>query len=547
MILSGNRTILMFLMAGLTQMNSMAALNLSISNNFFDLSKCSLSCENGGICQYMSGTIVEIQNWMQSGQMIMKCQCTEGYTGMGCEQERPVCNLESLKCPNGVACDTYRDSIPTEYHCDCSVADRVSSTTARFCRNTYTEYCSSGITVEPPISFCTNGGKCKADVISAQIAPFNTSVNEEYEHAGCICPSEYYGPHCEFMRISGTELDPNTHNDDTLTPAPTMEESGTMEPTAADDDDETSLEDMIDKYSSQTTSTNSDESSTSKEEQRQILRIVLSSVFVSVAIIGLAMAAISYRHRRLKRRRLILLQKSLVPKENTINSYCDKIERTPSITGSVSSASAAASFSSVSATNRTIKTGARNKFANESLPTSSSHSRYSNKKKKNSKGNRDRATVPITINDDCDIVSVSNELSFHRRCYPLTPFVVDDDDDDDGQQHSESQSTGGLWNECQDRSSHQIQPLHVSSMMNATPYMAPKSSDHIQSWIVSLSNRAINLTEIVRQPSHYNNHNNLIEPVLDEFNNTCNDIYLVDDDQDEDIDTRNEDTFADHL
>ncbi len=77
--------------------------------------------------------------------------------------------------------------------------------------------------------------------------------------------------------------------------------------------------------------------------------------------------------------------------------------------------------------------------------------------------------------------------------------------------------------------------------------MAPKSSDHVQSWIVSLSNRAINLTEIVRQPGHYNNHNNLIEPVLDEFNNTCNDIYLVDDDQDDDNDTRFEDKFADHL
>ncbi len=244
-ILPGGRTITVFLMSGLMQMHSMVALNLSISDNFFDLSNCSLSCENDGMCQYKSGTIEELQNWMQSGQMIMKCQCTEGYTGMGCEQVRPVCNLQSLKCPNGAACDIYRDSIPTEYHCDCSVADRVSSTTARFCRNTYTEYCSSGITVEPPISFCTNGGKCKGDVISAQLAPFNTSVNEEYEHAGCICPSDYFGPHCEFMRISTVESPSDTDNNDTSTQAPTMEESGTMEPTATDDD-ETSLEDIID-------------------------------------------------------------------------------------------------------------------------------------------------------------------------------------------------------------------------------------------------------------------------------------------------------------
>jgi hypothetical protein len=178
------------------------------------------------------------------------------------------------------------------------------------------------------------------------------------------------------------------------------------------------------------------------------------------------------------------------------------------------------------------------------------------------------ATSDATI-DDCDIVTVSNERSFHRRCYPLTPFVVDDDDeeevrteddnDDDNEKDANLKRKGGLWNDRDDRSyssQQQIQPIHTTSIKNTstTPFLAQQqSTDHIQSWIVSLSNRAINFTELIRQPDYNNyrnsNHPNMIEPVLDECNNTCNDIYLVDDDQDNDYDDHvgYEDKYVDHL
>jgi hypothetical protein len=404
-----------------------------------------------------------------------------------------------------------------------------------------------------------------ADVISAEVAPFNTSVNAQYEHAGCICPSEYDGPHCEFLRIPTTTSPPEVPENNTSTQAPTMHESfsssETMEPTTIESD-ETSLEDMINAYNNQTKSSRSNEASTNNDG-RQILRIVLSSIFVSIAIMGLAVAAMTYRHRRIKKQRLILIQKTFIP-SNSTNNKSTSFYQSPSITGSVSSASEV-SLSSASSMNRTIKTGTRAKYTDEPLPTSQSPPRYNNtRKKKKSQLNRNlipESTCTLAAIDDCDIVSVSNERSFHRRCYPLTPFVVDDDGDDadvdddnenDGTQELETQRRGGLWNDCHDKRSPQIQPISTVSLMPTRPYIAQQSTDHIQSWIVSLSNRAINFTEVLRPPGYnIRNHHTMIEPVLDELNNACNDIYLVDDDDDDhendyDVDDDNN-KFVDHL
>ena len=552
------RSVAFFITACLLQPKSTTALDGSIITDYIDLSSCSLSCENSGMCQFLDGTIQDLQNWMQSGRMIMKCQCAEGYTGTGCEQIKPICNLQTLKCPNGIPCDTYPNSNPTQYHCDCSVADRISSTTAQLCRNTYTEYCSSSITNGATVSFCTNGGKCKADLISAEIAPFNTSVNANYEHAGCFCPSEYDGPHCEFMRIP-TDASPQVvTNNNTSTQAPTIVESltssHTMEPTTIESD-ETSLEDIIEAFNNQTkSSTKSNEASADNEERRQILRIVLASVFVSIGIICLVMAAKTYRHRRITKRRSILLQKSFI---QTKNFNGTTFYQSPSITGSASSASEA-SLSSVSSMNRTIKTGTRTKCRDVPLPTANLPLMYNNKRKKKSKANRNlipESSCSLAAIDDCDIVSVSNEQSFHRRCYPLTPFVVDDDDDEDDdenegtEEESVTEITGGLWNDSGSKSSQQIQPFTTISMIPTTPFTSSQqSNNHGQSWIVSLSNRAINFTEIIRQPGYSSNHS-MIEPVLDELHNTCNDIYLVDDDQenDYDVDGDNQSRYLDNL
>lgn len=186
-------------------------------------------------------------------------------------------------------------------------------------------------------------------------------------------------------------------------------------------------------------------------------------------------------------------------------------------------------------------------MVDEPLPISQIPVRHNKRKIKKRTTTRNHippsiCTLDATIPDDCDIVTVSNERSFHRRCYPLTPFVVDDDDDetdevnDDDDIDSETQSTVGLWNDRHGLSytqhQQQIQPNHTT-VVPLKAQQQPPSTEHVQSWIVSLSNRAINLTEILRPPGYNNynsNRNNLIEPVVNEFNHTSNDIYLVEDD-----------------
>jgi hypothetical protein len=76
------------------------------------------------------------------------------------------------------------------------------------CRRPYTEYCAKDLynakqeKQQPPTTFCTNGGKCRGSILAAQLAPRNTTVNELYQNLGCICPPEFYGPHCEILRYT---------------------------------------------------------------------------------------------------------------------------------------------------------------------------------------------------------------------------------------------------------------------------------------------------------------------------------------------------------
>jgi hypothetical protein len=104
--------------------------------------------------------------------------------------------MESMTCGNGVPCENLSDDT---YSCNCAVAELVSRFAARQCRIPYTEYCSDHYSPDEPLAFCTNGGKCKAGIIAAKISPGNTTLNSMYQNAGCVCPPEYYGPHCEFL------------------------------------------------------------------------------------------------------------------------------------------------------------------------------------------------------------------------------------------------------------------------------------------------------------------------------------------------------------
>jgi len=131
--------------------------------------------------------------------MLQRCSCPYSWTGTGCELEVQQCDMNSLTCPNGKPCAVNENG---SHHCDCAVADMLSTFASQQCRRPYTEYCSASYDSIKPLSFCTNGGVCRGSVMAAKAAPGNTSVNDLYEHEGCICPREYYGPHCEFIHRS---------------------------------------------------------------------------------------------------------------------------------------------------------------------------------------------------------------------------------------------------------------------------------------------------------------------------------------------------------
>jgi hypothetical protein len=188
----------------------------------------------------------------------------------------------------------------------------------------------------------------------------------------------------------------------------------------------------------------------------------------------------------------------------------------------------------------TVKIGSKNSMyvqGDDDIRTSSPKRRLKKKssmKKKKSihtPNHQNMNRLHVDADDDAaDIVSVSNELSFHRRCYPLTPYVVDDDDEEEVNHnglHTEPQYE--VWN----NGHRQHVPITTTATMNVS------EQQQQQSWIVSLSNRAIHFTELVRPPN--DNHPIAIQqPTVNHRNNTRNDIYLVDDDQD-DVDDDDDD------
>lgn len=199
---------------------------------------CDLECKNGGTCRYVDGTLASWRYTAQSGGLVQTCDCPSGFGGVGCEipvercidtfreqlqqQGGPVVSKpqedgtwqdnvsstaaysgeDGFVCEHsGKACDLLPDGSRT---CACHVADAVDPQLAGlFCRRWTTEYCTGQLEVSDTneIYFCTNGGKCQADFIAAQIAPGDVSVNQEYADAGCVCNEHFYGPHCEFLEF----------------------------------------------------------------------------------------------------------------------------------------------------------------------------------------------------------------------------------------------------------------------------------------------------------------------------------------------------------
>eukprot|EP00529_Nitzschia_sp_RCC80_P022984 CAMPEP_0113500122 /NCGR_PEP_ID=MMETSP0014_2-20120614/32134_1 /TAXON_ID=2857 /ORGANISM="Nitzschia sp." /LENGTH=475 /DNA_ID=CAMNT_0000394385 /DNA_START=49 /DNA_END=1476 /DNA_ORIENTATION=- /assembly_acc=CAM_ASM_000159 len=224
----------------------------SASQNFWEFADCTLGCQNGGRCRFVKGSRDQLAKMAQSGYLIETCDCLEGFGGLACELPEDECALPDKICSmTGRFCDrvvggSVADSdnsasptgsvlegfftgfsggnsvIPTapatentvpekeQWTCDCSAADERSEFAGTMCRNPITEYCQRGPYDPhlPTINFCTNGGRCESDFSptskslfsSSTLPPSNNDINNTSSNK-CRCPADFYGPHCEFLKI----------------------------------------------------------------------------------------------------------------------------------------------------------------------------------------------------------------------------------------------------------------------------------------------------------------------------------------------------------
>eukprot|EP00540_Astrosyne_radiata_P008060 CAMPEP_0116836906 /NCGR_PEP_ID=MMETSP0418-20121206/8361_1 /TAXON_ID=1158023 /ORGANISM="Astrosyne radiata, Strain 13vi08-1A" /LENGTH=237 /DNA_ID=CAMNT_0004466737 /DNA_START=70 /DNA_END=786 /DNA_ORIENTATION=+ len=95
------------------------------------------------------------------------------------------------RCENGSVC-TENPYDEGAFYCDCDESMFDQAYAGLYCEHEATTYCTFNQEVSK-ISFCTNGGTCKAD------------VTVESAHLGCDCPPNYDGEHCQF--VLGTKPD----------------------------------------------------------------------------------------------------------------------------------------------------------------------------------------------------------------------------------------------------------------------------------------------------------------------------------------------------
>jgi hypothetical protein len=174
------------------------------TSEFWKFASCAMTCANDGYCSLVDGTADELARMAQSGKLISYCVCTLGFTGIACDNIKQECNLPERKCSNGFPCDAIEsdENETTRWGCDCALADSLSDFAGRMCRDPLTEYCSGKFDPHVPLSFCTNGGRCQGDVINKEIYQENTTAHGFNQNAGCVCPRDFFGPHCEFLRLN---------------------------------------------------------------------------------------------------------------------------------------------------------------------------------------------------------------------------------------------------------------------------------------------------------------------------------------------------------
>ena len=226
---------------------------------FWVFTECELECANGGYCRFLRGTADDLSRLAQAGVLVETCRCPPGFTGTTCQYsvygvgvvpssakdkvDAAVDVPPERRCHSGIHHKTKprtetnatadTDNIATtgtEFPgCDCALADSVSGFSGRMCRKPVTEYCTGKFDIhdQSDLSFCTNGGRCRGDVLGATFlledlesnnndndnnssnttngSTAMTNNNSDNSNSGCLCPSDFYGPHCEFLRTSADD------------------------------------------------------------------------------------------------------------------------------------------------------------------------------------------------------------------------------------------------------------------------------------------------------------------------------------------------------
>jgi hypothetical protein len=254
-------------------------------------SSCTLNCEHGGYCAMIPGDEKQLAHQVQSGELIQECVCMADYGGLGCEQTTEKCSLSTRKCPSGADCTL--STATGEWTCDCAIADRVSSFAGNMCRKRYTEYCSGAYAPDRALIYCTNGGKCKSDFITAKVAPGNASANLEFQYLGCVCNEAFYGPHCEFLKYDETHV--------TTTKAPVVATHVTTagDATAAGDATEAGENSTLGAGSTASSSTTS--SSSSLSQTSAIALLILIAAGLMAVLSGVLGLLVYRRYRHMKR------------------------------------------------------------------------------------------------------------------------------------------------------------------------------------------------------------------------------------------------------
>lgn len=158
---------------------------------------CDLKCANGGYCSLYPHESSLFTSIPVDGSLHQICVCPLGYTGLTCSE--PTTELDpchehdgTYVCRHGGMCveqtktTSSSNHSSSEWMCECVMADEVNAFAGAMCRQPATEYCNASGS-----SFCTNGGTCVSNL-----------VHLEFQVSGeCICPPEFTGPHCEFLKV----------------------------------------------------------------------------------------------------------------------------------------------------------------------------------------------------------------------------------------------------------------------------------------------------------------------------------------------------------